>query len=111
MGAAKRAVLVGADITVTHADEVAEVADALGVSRRPALLFLILWGARGRTVSYDMIMDSLEASTRSFMTLDAVAASKKRLANALKGQPVTIEAVYGIGYRLTVHDEAWRVSA
>lgn len=83
----------------------AAACDVLGLTKACAIFFVILWRANGRTVTYDTFHDVLgRLMGRDDTSLPAI---KKRTAKALRGKPVQIESVYGLGYRMRRLDPAW----
>lgn len=93
---------------LTDEIEVAEVVDHLGLQRQPAILFLMLFRAAGRTLTKDTLSDMLEASKPDhYLTRDALTSTVRRINARLQGLPVKVTAVCGIGYRMDRQDTKW----
>lgn len=89
-------------------EEITEVIARLDVTVAQAVLFLMLWRARGRVVTYDAFLDLQQSvSGREGSNYRAVASTKKKLARQIEGLPVEIKSVYGLGYRLRKLDQNW----
>ncbi len=88
--------------------EVAELVDHIALQRQEAVLFLALWNAAGRTMTKSSLMDAVEMARQgSSMTEEALRSTVKRLNRSLRGLPVSIAAISGIGYRMHRHDANW----
>lgn len=89
-------------------EEITEVIARLDVTVAQAVLFLMLWRARGRVVTYDAFLDLKQSvSGREGSNYRAVATTKKHLTQKIKCLPVEIKSVYGLGYRLRKLDQNW----
>ena len=73
------------------------------LSSRTARLFLYLWDARGRYLTYNGITEHIWNETSAWPSHDALKSLVKRLRRDLEaaGWPVTIKAKYDVGYRLS----------
>lgn len=93
---------------LADAEDIADAASRLGLTRAEAVLFLALWRAGGRIMTYTSLMDikdAVEHDARS--TEEGIKTAKKRLVESLKGHPVEIRPVYGIGYSMNVTQPGW----
>ena len=72
------------------------------ISRKPSILFLRLWSAKGRFVSYDILVDEFyEAGDSGPFTPDGVRQVAKHLRRQMPDDwPVAVESKPGIGMRL-----------
>lgn len=94
--------------TLADEEEVSEVMDRLGIRRAPAILFLILWKANGRTVTYDTLMDTQERLCgNESVSVGGIRTAKKHLWKVIRHYPVEILPSYGVGYRLKLTDRNW----
>jgi DNA-binding response OmpR family regulator len=88
--------------------ELADVVDRLGLQRQPAILFLMLFKAAGRTLTKDTLIDAVEAARPDqFLSSYALRSTIVRINARLKGLPVKVTAVCGIGYRMDRHNAMW----
>ncbi len=89
-------------------EEITEVIARLDVTVAQAVLFLMLWRAHGRVVTYGAFLDLQQSvSGREGSSHTAVVSTKKNLACRIKGLPVEIKSVYGLGYRLRKLEPEW----
>lgn len=81
-------------------EELADLATVMGsIGPEAGRMFLRLWARRGQVISYDV----LGANDRTMDQTRAIVHHLLRKIRRLKW-PVKINAVYGIGYRMTVPD-------
>lgn len=87
-----------------------EVMLRLKLSRVPAVLFLALWNAQGRTMTHDLLADMIEKycwGNEPGATAENVKNAKRQLQAKINDLPLRIESVRGIGYRLIRLDPEW----
>lgn len=89
-------------------EDMAEIMARLGVSRTVALMFLMLWNAQGRVVTYSAYLDMQQAMFRRDSGHEAnVRSVRKNLAIKLRPYPLKIRNIHGVGYRLVLTDPHW----
>lgn len=93
--------------------EICKTAQALGVSKTPARLFLLLWHNRGRIVPTTFLMDNLLEGPADFASWQSISSAVARLRKALKKAtvPVEIKTAHRLGFQLVLLDEAWTYEA
>lgn len=89
--------------------DIADLRDRFPMMPLPALLFLILWNAGGRTVPYEQIADEFERRTGGISSRESVRDARKRLGYAIAEHkiPVKILQQYSTGYSLA-RPKGWR---
>lgn len=93
---------------LTDEIEMADVVDRLGLQRQPAILFLMLFKASGRTLTKTTLIDLVETVRPDQLLSDyALRSSVVRINKRLEGLPLHVTAVSGIGYRMDRQDPAW----
>lgn len=93
-----------------HEAEIAEVMDRLRMGRVPAVMFLALWNARGRTVPYDVLAGFIERfcwGDQPGVIHENVRNAKRRLKDRIQDMPLSIGRDQGIGYRMIRTDPDW----
>lgn len=86
---------------LSYEDQVAALMDSYPtLSRLPATLLLILLGSRGRIVTRARLVDEVEEIIGRDLNNLSLSCGIKRLRRAISPHGMTIQTVYGIGYRL-----------
>lgn len=80
------------------------------LTAQQALLFLILWEAKGRVLTYDHVQNRMFDATAERKTRGALVTTAKRLRRNIEelGWPVRIVAHNDVGYRMEV-EEGWSI--
>ena len=87
----------------------ADVASAIPTARGEGLRVLaVLFAAPGRMMAYDTIAADLRNLTGEYPDMEQIRTGVKRARAALRasGLPISIEGMYGVGYRV-VADPSW----
>ncbi len=93
---------------LTDEIEVAELIDHTGFRRQTAVLFLLMFKCAGRTVTKTTLMDAIEVARQGCeMTEGALRSTVQYLNREMRGMPVRVVPVYGVGYRLEKSDPDW----
>jgi DNA-binding response OmpR family regulator len=93
---------------LTDEIELADVVDRLGLQRQPAILFLMLFKAAGRTLTKTTLVDLVEVVKPDQLLSDqALRSSVVRINKRLAGRPLRVTPVSGIGYRMDRKDPTW----
>jgi DNA-binding response OmpR family regulator len=91
-------------------ERVAQLCDAVpGMTKASAVMFISLWDARGRTLTYGRLAEDASANSPDSTTEDAMRSTIQRLRRIIADAalPVTILTRYDIGYRMVRLDPAW----
>jgi len=84
-----------------HMAQIAGVLDRLSLSRKEASLYVLLADARGRVLTYGFIIEQLREAEGYWTTEESIRSRLRRMRPELARHREAIEAVYGVGLRLT----------
>jgi len=95
--------------TMPLSGQIAEIMDYTDMTRLPAYLFLILWSAKGRTVTFELILDLLDRHWGEGHEYDHIRDAIRHVRRQVEAQsiPVDVQSMRGIGYRLVRKDRDW----
>jgi len=84
-----------------HMAQIAGVLDRLSLTRGEASLYVVLADARGRLLTYGFIIEQLREAEGYWITEQSIRSRLRKLRQELARHDEEIEAVYGVGLRLT----------
>lgn len=89
--------------------QIAEIMDYLDLTRIPAFVFLVLWSAKGRTVTFELLLDLMERHWGEGPDYATLRDSVRYVRREIEAQklPLDIQSMRSMGYRMVCKDPHW----